>query len=192
MVNILGQRDLVIYLAALLNKKKIKYLLTGSLAVSYYGYPRATHDIDFVVEIQKHDSKKILKVFKNIPASFLIDHTQIKDSIENSSQFNIYHPDTGIKIDFWVIGVNKFEQNKFKRKKTILIDKQKVDIVSAEDLILTKLLWCKTIKSERHLRDCTGIIQIQKNKLNKEYLETWTNKLELKDLFNEVSSQKYY
>ena len=188
MVQILGQRDLVKIFVQLLDKYKINYLLTGSLAVSFYGYPRATHDIDFIIEIQQQDSQKILKASKNLDASFLVDYLQIEEAIVNSSQFNILHPETGIKIDIWLVEQNEFEQNKFKRKKIIVIDEQKVNIISAEDLILTKLSWSKTIRSERHLRDCAGILEVQKNKIDKKYLSVWLKKLKLEKLFAEISA----
>jgi len=191
MVQILGQRDLVKIFVQLLDKYKINYLLTGSLAVSFYGYPRATHDIDFIIEIQQQDSQKILKASKNLDASFLVDYLQIEEAIVNSSQFNILHPETGIKMDFWIVGKNKFEKNKFKRKKSILIDRQKVNLISAEDIILTKLLWCKTIRSERHLRDCVGILKVQENKLDKDYLDRWIKELKIEELFKEISTKNY-
>jgi hypothetical protein len=35
---------------ALLNSRKIKYLLVGGYAVAYHGLPRFTEDIDFLIE----------------------------------------------------------------------------------------------------------------------------------------------
>ena len=46
-----GQRDILITFAKLFRRFNVPYLLTGSFAVSSYGYPRATHDIDFVLEV---------------------------------------------------------------------------------------------------------------------------------------------
>jgi len=188
MEQILGHRDLVRFFVKLLDKYGINYLLTGSFAVSYYGHPRATHDIDFIIEVKKKDTAKILKASKNLGSSFLVDTSQIIEAIANFSQFNILHPETGIKIDIWLVEQNEFEQNKFKRKKIIVIDEQKVNIISAEDLILTKLSWSKTIRSERHLRDCAGILEVQKNKIDKKYLSVWLKKLKLEKLFAEISA----
>ena len=192
MEQILGHRDLVEFFVKLLDKYKINYLLTGSFAVSYYGHPRATHDIDFIVEIKKKGSAKILEAIKELGTNFVVDASQIKEAVLNSLEFNILHTQTGIKLDFWIVEKNEFEQNKFKRKKAIFIDKQKINLISAEDLILTKLLWCKTLKSERHLQDCVGILEVQKNKLDKVYLDKCINKLELEELFKEISTQEYY
>jgi len=58
--------NLVLLLKLVVNKlEKLKtpYMLTGGLAVSFWGLPRATHDIDIIIEAKKED-KKIL-VFRN-------------------------------------------------------------------------------------------------------------------------------
>jgi len=69
---ILSQRDLACAFAKVFEEQKIPSLLTGSLAVSYYGIPRATHDVDFVVEIMEKDIDKLLKAIKKVDSSFLI------------------------------------------------------------------------------------------------------------------------
>ncbi len=192
MEQIFGHRDLVEFFVKLLDKYQINYLLTGSFAVSYYGYPRATHDIDFIVEIKRRDSQKIIEACKQLGDSFIVDHSKIRKAIIKSSEFNILHPETGIKMDFWIVEQNEFEKNKFKRKKTISLDGQKINIISAEDLILTKLLWSKEVRSERHLRDCVGILKVQKNNLDRSYLDWWIRKLKLKELFEQISTRNYY
>ena len=108
MGQILGHRDLVEFFVKLLDRYKVSYLLTGSFAVSYYGYPRATHDIDFIVEIKRKDSKKILKVCEQLGDAFIVDNSQIKEAVNESSEFNILHTDTGIKMHFWIVEQNEF------------------------------------------------------------------------------------
>ncbi|MGB9706459.1 MAG: nucleotidyltransferase domain-containing protein [Microgenomates group bacterium] len=182
----MGQKDILLKIAHLLNQAKIPYLLTGSLAVAYYGYPRGTHDIDFVIEVETKDLEKILGVVKKLGKKYIFDKNQIKEAIENSSQFNIYHPESGVKIDFWVSSRSDFEISKLRRRKEIFIEKQKVFLISAEDLILTKLLWCQRLPSERHFSDCKGVWEIQQKKLDKNYLNFWIDKLDLKDVFEEI------
>lgn len=186
-----GQQDILLTIVRLLTRYKISYLLSGSFAVSYYGFPRSTHDIDFVIEVKNKDLSQLLKAVKKLGKAYLFDEKQIKEAVRNASQFNIYHLDTGIKIDFWPITQSIFELSKFKRAKELVVDKQRVIVVTPEDLILTKLLWCKRIRSERHLRDCIGIIKIQKGDLDKDYLTEWVKKLKLEDLFEEVIKGDY-
>ncbi len=186
-----GQRDILLTVVQLLNRYKIAYLLSGSFAVSYFGFPRSTHDIDFVIELKNKDIQLILQIVESLGKSYLFDENQIREAIGANSQFNIYHMNTGIKIDFWIMRNTIFEKNKFKRSKELILDKQNIRVVSPEDLILTKLLWCKRIKSERHVRDCIGILKVQKDKLDMNYLLEWVKKLKLGHLFEKAMKEDY-
>lgn len=63
----------------LLNEHKVEYLLVGGYAVGYYGYPRATADLDIWVAIQPQNAEKIVAALKEfgfdlpelLPALFL-------------------------------------------------------------------------------------------------------------------------
>jgi len=46
----------------LLNKNKVEYLLIGGYAVAFHGYPRYTKDIDFVINNDENNAKRIIKV----------------------------------------------------------------------------------------------------------------------------------
>lgn len=188
---IIGQRDILLKIASLLKKYKIPYLLTGSFAVSYYGFPRATHDINFVIEIASVKAVKILDALGGLGKGFDFGQKSVIEAVENFSQFDVFHFDTGIKIDFWINKKDEFGKNKFKRKKIISINRQKIPAVSAEDLILTKLTWCKEIRSDRHLRDCTGIIKTQQKTLDRKYLARWARKLDVEKLLAEAKTMDY-
>lgn len=173
----IGQRDILLNIVELMEEYKIPYLLTGSFAVSYYGFPRATHDIDFVVEIHRGGKKKILAPLKRLGPGFDYDERSVAGAVESFGQFDVFHFDSGIKIDFWIRKNDEFERNKFERSRMIKIGDKNISAVSAEDLVLTKLAWCKEIRSERHLRDCVGIIKTQQAELDWGYLNLWAKKL---------------
>lgn len=187
----IGQRDILIRIAELLEEYEIPYLLTGSFAVSYYGFPRATHDIDFVIEIHLPGKKKMLRVLQRLGRGFDYDERMVVNAIERSGQFDVVHGNSGVKIDFWVRKPDEFERNKFKRNRMITIGKMKIPAVSAEDLMLTKLVWCKEIRSERHLRDCVGIIKTQQEELDWAYLNRWAKKLKVVKFLTEVRGANY-
>ena len=48
----------------LLNARQVEYLLIGGYAVSYYGYPRATADMDIWIAINTKNAEKIVRVLK--------------------------------------------------------------------------------------------------------------------------------
>lgn len=184
----MGQREILLTISKLLTELQIPYLLTGGFAASYYGYPRATHDIDFVLEIEMAQYPKLEKALRQLPNSFLVDWEEVKKGIKQHLHFNVLHVDSGIKVDFWSVKKSDFNVSRFKRKKKAAIFNEKIWLVSPEDLILIKLKWCKEVRSERHMRDCVGIIKIQEEKLDNRYLLHWAKKLGVENLYKEVSS----
>lgn len=181
----MGQRDILLLLAGLFRRFKLDYLLTGSFAVSYYGVPRATHDIDFIIEITPDSRDKLYRVLKQLEDTFIFNPVTFSE-LTKRKQIDLVHEESGIKVDFWIIPRGEF-RIKFARKNEMLLDKTYIQLISPEDLILNKLKWCKQVFSERHFMDCVGIIKIQEKRLDTQYLQTKINKLDLQKLYNDVN-----
>ena len=49
-----------------LNKKRVRYLLAGGIAVNLYGIERATADIDLVVDLEEGNLNKFITVMKEL------------------------------------------------------------------------------------------------------------------------------
>ena len=161
------QGELLKDTTSFLEKFKIPYMITGAWSVIFYGRPRASHDIDFVVEIDKKDLNKIIKSFKRLPHEFLVQGELIKDAVLTKSMFNILHLPSSLKLDFWILGDDAFNKTRFlKNKKEKILD-QYMYVATAEDTILKKLLWYKESKIEKHLVDAAFVYQIQSKWIDK-------------------------
>ena len=181
-----GQRDLLLLVATALNTHRVPYLLSGSFASSYYGHPRATHDIDFVVEVNKERLDLLRKAIVGLGKGFAIAARKLVH-VSMPQMVNSYHAGTGIKTDFWITDTEDFSV-KYARRRFMAIDRTRISLIAPEDLILTKLAWCKELRSERHMQDCVGIWRVQKGKLDEEYLRRRVNELSVTQLFDEISS----
>lgn len=69
-----------------LDKTKIPYMLSSGLAVSFWGFPRTTHDIDIVIEAKKEDKDKIVKLFEK---DFYISPKAVQEAIKRRFTFNL-------------------------------------------------------------------------------------------------------
>ncbi|MEX0780931.1 MAG: hypothetical protein WD491_12005 [Balneolales bacterium] len=49
----------------LLNKHEVKYVIVGAYAVSFYGRPRNTGDIDFFIDSTRRYAEKMLTVLRD-------------------------------------------------------------------------------------------------------------------------------
>lgn len=86
----MGQRDLLIMVARALNAHRVPYLLSGSFASSYYGFPRATHDIDFVVEVDRQQLKRLGAALKRLGRGFALAAKEL-ERVSSPQMINSYH-----------------------------------------------------------------------------------------------------
>src|ERR1051325_7498858 len=49
----------------LLNAHRVEYLLIGGYAVGFYGYPRATNDLDIWIAVHPANAEKMVAVLKD-------------------------------------------------------------------------------------------------------------------------------
>ncbi len=189
------QGQLLKDITSFLQRNKIPYMITGAWNVIFYARPRASHDIDFVIEAKIDDIEKIKKTFTALSHDFLVQEDQIEEAIVKSLSFNILHLPTMLKLDFWILQNDEFNKTRFLRKKRKRILDQFMYIASAEDTILKKLLWYKDTKIEKHLIDAAFVYQIQNNNLDKRYLSKWVKKHKTSDLLEElklIDLEQYY
>ena len=154
-------------------------MITGAWSAIYYGRLRASHDIDFVVELQNKDLTKILNAFAKLPQEFSVQIERIEEAINQKDMFNIIHLSTMLKLDFWILTDDQFDKSRFKRRKKVKILGKFMEISSAEDTIIQKLKWYQMGKIEKHLVDAAFVYQIQKNNLDHKYLADWLKRLRL-------------
>lgn len=154
-------------------------MITGAWSAIYYGRPRASHDIDFVIELTRDDLKKAMTAFRKLPYTFFLQTESIKEAISQKGMFNVIHSPTALKFDFWILTDGEFDKSRFARKEKVKILNQFMEMASAEDTILQKLKWYEMGKIEKHLIDAAFVYQIQKGKLDSDYLAKWLKKLKL-------------
>jgi len=167
----------------LLEELNIPYYIGGSIASSSLGIARATMDVDIITSLSLAHVEKIVRL---LDENYYVDSEMIKDAIKHKSTFNVIHHDTSYKIDFFISKTTEYQQSIFERiSRKKLVDKDdfiEVFICAPEDVILTKLIWYieRGGTSEKQWNDILGVLKIQKNTLDIEYLLHWAEKLSAK------------
>jgi len=174
-----NELDIVRDVSLRLERGRLAYMLTGSMAMNYYAQPRMTRDIDIVVALGSQDTDKILSLFT---PDYYVSREAVSSSIERESLFNLIHQDSVIKVDCIVRKNSHYRRTEFERRCLITIEDFSTWIVSKEDLIISKLWWAKDSHSEVQLRD---IRNLASTGFDKEYIERWTTDLGLVDLWEE-------
>lgn len=180
----LPELENLVKIAKILDELKIPYYVTGGFAVSIYGRPRFTADIDIVIKMASYHKSDFAKKIRTIFPEGYVDQDQIDNALERVGEFNIIDPGSGLKIDFFIAKNNEFEKEVFSRVKDKDIDYM-VKFTSPENLILSKLSWFKEGQSTRQLEDITSVMDVQTD-LDMVYLKKWVKKLDLEKEWGKI------
>jgi hypothetical protein len=174
----------LLYVAELLERIEIPYLLGGSLASSLLGEPRSTVDIDFAVALSVED---VPSLREGLVSEFYIEDHAMRDAVVRHASFNAIHQPTVFKVDFFVLGDAPFDRVQLERRRLSPVlegSDRRVFVSSAEDLVLRKLDWFRQggHVSDRQWRDVLGVLKVQAGRIDLEHLRTWADALDLADL----------
>jgi hypothetical protein len=59
-------------------------------------------------------------------------------------------------------------------------------VVSAEDVILSKLEWAKNSESSQQYRDALGVATVQYDRLDRDYLYKWAKELQVESSLEQL------
>lgn len=167
-----------------LHREGIRYMISGSVAMNFYAQPRMTRDIDIVIEARLEDAEKLVNLFAQ---DFYIDGEAVRRALRERSIFNVIHLDRVVKVDFIVRQLNEYRRTEFERRQAVEMEGFEFWLVSAEDLLLSKLLWAKESHSELQLSDARNLLQ-SVPALDRQYVENWARELSVFDLLQELGS----
>jgi len=92
--------------------------------------------------------------------------------------FNIIDHKSAYKADFMILKDDPFRQTEFLRQKKMKFLDMTISIVSAEDLLLSKIIWIQEIQSGIQMEDIKLLSNVEN--LDWNYINTWIEELNLK------------
>jgi hypothetical protein len=168
----MGQSDLLEHLTRTFETLGIPYLITGSMATIAYGEPRFTNDIDVVARISAQQISAVCAAFPE--PDYYCSFQAVEQAVRHSSQFNILHPGSGLKIDVMLATDSAFDRSRLSRGIRLPAGPNfEVTFAAPEDVILKKLEYYRLGGSEKHLRDILGVLKIQSSRIDQGYLVKW-------------------
>ena len=163
--------------ATLLEAAGIPYMLTGSFACGYHGAPRASQDIDIVIA----PTLGALNVFLgSLPEDrYYASRDAALDAYGRESLFNVVDFASGWKVDLICRKARPFSLIEFDRRSLRDFGGRGIFLASAEDVLLAKLEWAKLAESERQIEDAAGVLRVQGEALDRDYVCRWVAALGL-------------
>lgn len=168
----------------------VEYLIGGAIAEWAWGEPRATQDLDLVVNIPIKSVNRLSKELEKrdmlIPAEIILDNI-LEDRAD--VPINAIHMYSGLKADLYPVREgDELRHSAFRRRQQVDYGPPigKVYIHSPEDLILYKLIYFGLSQQSKHSRDIAAILKSKKSELDLDYIEGWVTRLGLSSLWKEM------
>ena len=164
-----------------LEKAKINYMATGSVASMLYGVPRFTHDLDMVIELPMHKIKSIENAFP-LTDFYCPPHEvlQIESCRPKRGHFNIIHNESGFKADIYIHNTDELQAWGLSKKTRVELNNEMgIWVAPPEYVIVRKLEYFREGNSEKHLHDISGMLEVSGDIINQTIINDWITKLGL-------------
>jgi len=172
----------------LLDENHIEYMVTGSIVSSMQGEPRATHDVDILVNISHSTIPALVDAF--LPPDYYISEDAISEAIQHQSMFNLLDTTEGDKVGFWILTNDPFDKSRFSRKYEEKMLGLSMKISTPEDTILMKLKWANLSGgSEKQFTDALRVYEVQFGNLDFRYIELWVSNLKVEELWKRLKQE---
>ncbi len=154
-------RDFFSYVISVFERLDIPYMVVGGFAAIFYGEPRLTIDVDIVADIRLAHVPAFIQAFP-IP-DYYVSEEGVRDSIARCYPFNVIQPSTGAKVDIVPMPPDPFTRLALQRRQRLEYDEagQTASFITAEDIIIAKLIAYRETQSDKHFRDARGVLMLQ-------------------------------
>jgi predicted nucleotidyltransferase len=168
--------EIVAELASAFDHLQLRFALGGALATSYWGIVRTTQDVDCLISIpaikyqQLADELQVLGFRQRDEAGKVVDvaASRMREQALERKLIECYRDSVRIEL---FVPVVPLQEEILRRALAVQIGGREVPITTAEDLILIKLAFHRS----KDLQDVRGILWIQGDRLDLEYLQRWSS-----------------
>ncbi len=176
--------EITLQVAEVLERLGVPYLVGGSLASSLHGLPRATQDVDLVADLREEHVGAFAAALE---ADFYLDAEAIRSALRHRSSFNVIHLETMFKIDVFTTKDDEATRQEMQRRQSYTLSEapqREIVVASPEDVILQKLHWFRLggEVSDRQWQDVLGVMKVQGDALDEDYLARMAAQMDLADL----------
>lgn len=171
----------------ILRERAFEHAFVGGLALSAWGVPRATFDLDLAVSLPGGRQKELLGALTDLGWS--VDEVYARGWRDEMAGIPVIHArlpaeHTLIRVDF-LIAETPFVRSVLDRRVEIDLGQGPVPICTAADLVLFKLVAWRG----KDRIDLDNVLWVQ-GLPEPEYVESWARKLNVQERLREVMEKK--
>jgi hypothetical protein len=161
----------------------VPHMLVGALAVNVHGIQRSTKDADIVIEL---GDLSIRDLVDRLGPEFRFDPQSAFESVTGTTKWNVHLNSGFYKIELFRLGQDPHDQERFRRRQPITFLGRSTWVLTAEDVIVTKLRWLVSINRSKDKDDVRNVLAVKGNALDWDYLYQWCDQHDTRAALDEI------
>lgn len=174
------------HVIATLNKLEVNYMVVGSFSTNFYCVPRATQDVDIVIET---DLTKVARKVSDSSDELSLDPQLGFESVTAITKALLTSNDGAFHVELFGLSKHPHDRKRFERRTEVELLGQPTWIATAEDVVITKLQWAIQTAREKDVSDVRNVIALQHEALDWPYIEHWCGEHETTEKLVELRTQ---
>ena len=155
--------------AEALELEGVQYAIAGSIASSFHGEPHTSVDVDLIVVASVEQARRIAR---QLSPRFYAPDDMLADAAQKRSFVNVVDNRSSLKVDISFIERGGYLARTLDRRIKACIGSAVPEFwfVTAEDVILMKLLWRKDTHSAKQWDNALGVARVKGARMDWKYL----------------------
>jgi hypothetical protein len=166
-----------------LDALRIPYMMVGSFSSNFYGIPRATYDVDFVVELE---GAAISALARHLRPQFQLDPQMTFETVAATRRYVLQLADSPFSAELFLLSDDAHDQERFARRVRVQAGARDVFVPTVEDVVVTKLRWSHSGRRTKDIDDVRNVIAIQGERIDWAYVNSWCDRHGTRELLEGV------
>ncbi len=141
-----------------LRAARVKHVFVGALAVSAYGMPRTTSDVDVIVDYRDEDLRRMVEAFRR--GGFRVSEEDLHDARVEGSHCTVHDVGSGFHLDLAPAAKSAAEDS-LRHALRVRWHGTAIPVADPEHTVVMKLVY----GSDQDLEDALGILVRQRGRL---------------------------
>lgn len=159
--------EITTLVVAALSRSGVPHVMVGSFARNFHAFPRSTNDADIVLAV---DAADLHRFEAELGTEFSLDPQTTFETNTGTFRHVLVHKDTEFKTELFLLSRDAFDQERFRRRQAIQFNGHATYVLTAEDVVVTKLRWMRP----KDVEDVRDVIAVKNAALDWNYIHHWT------------------
>ena len=149
---------------------RVPHMVVGSLASNYHGIPRATQDVDLVVQLE---TTTIAEIAGRLADGFRLDRQTSFETVTGTVRHVLEMIDAAFYVELFLLSDDPYDRVRFERRQPATLGSRDTFVLTPEDVIVTKLRWARQGDRQKDLDDVRNVIAVQQESIDWDYVNEW-------------------